>query len=492
MPTLAALVAAVDGGLYAASDGPLPDREVTAVHVSELTDPTPYLGGGELLLTTGLALTGNAAQSRAYAERLSRRDVAALGFGLRVVHDDVPPTLVRACAAAGLPLLLVPGPTPFLALARTYWSLVAQAGQEELSAALAAHRALVRAAAGRNPVAAVVRSLAGAVQGWAAQLGPDGEVLEVWPRSRRWSARQVGSEISRLRLAGAHSSATFPLGGEDVVLQPLSSSTRARGFLATGCAPPMRPAARQLVLAGTALLVLQAEHRRQGLSAARAVRACVARLVLSGFVPAAQSLAAQTGVSRLPSRLRVLGVSGLVSASVDDVLDSIESRAPAGAAPLLAAADGDALWLLLDPEESTAAMEAVACFVGERDRHARALLSADVSRAGVHQHLAGLAHALGELSPGEVRDSTSPAGRPSADGADLGTLVGYRRAELVPAVTAYLRHRGQWERAAAELGVHRNTLRHRIGTAKRVLGQDLDDPDVASRTWLALRAKGLA
>lgn len=178
----------------AAFDSPMPNREVTAVHVSELTDPTPYLNGGELLLTTGLALTGDAAQSHAYVERLRGRDVAALGFGVRVVHEDVPRALAQACAAVGLPLLLVPGPTPFLVLARTYWALVAEAGQEELSAALGAHRALVSAAVGRNPAAAVVRSLAGAIQGWAAQLGPGGEVLEVWPRSRRWSARQVGAE----------------------------------------------------------------------------------------------------------------------------------------------------------------------------------------------------------------------------------------------------------------------------------------------------------
>ena len=48
------------------------------------------------------------------------------------------------------------------------------------------------------------------------------------------------------------------------------------------------------------------------------------------------------------------------------------------------------------------------------------------------------------------------------------------------------------QRAAADLGVHRNTLRNRIATATRVLGADLDDPDVAAHLWLALRASGLA
>ena len=32
------------------------DRAVRWVHISELADPTPWLSGGELLLTTGLQL----------------------------------------------------------------------------------------------------------------------------------------------------------------------------------------------------------------------------------------------------------------------------------------------------------------------------------------------------------------------------------------------------------------------------------------------------
>ena len=40
------------------------DRAVRWVHISELADPTPWLSGGELLLTTGLQL-GDDAQQRA-------------------------------------------------------------------------------------------------------------------------------------------------------------------------------------------------------------------------------------------------------------------------------------------------------------------------------------------------------------------------------------------------------------------------------------------
>ena len=186
MPSLRRLVRALPGDLIPVGD-PAPtrlDAEVSAVHVSELLDPTPYLDGGELLLTTGLGLTGQVTQARAYATRLAERGLAGLAIGLGPVHDQVPPALAAACAAAGLPLLVVPIPTPFLAVTRAYWSLLTAAGHAELSAALGAHRDLARAATTRNPVSAVVRVLANSVQGWAARLGPDGELIEVWPRRR--------------------------------------------------------------------------------------------------------------------------------------------------------------------------------------------------------------------------------------------------------------------------------------------------------------------
>ena len=113
--------------------------------------------------------------------------------------------------------------------------------------------------------------------------------------------------------------------------------------------------------------------------------------------------------------------------------------------------------------------------------------------------------ALTVVKPGQLRDLAERdhaiLGRDPEDPKDLGRLddlidigpiVGYTRADLVRSVVAYLRRRGRWEDAARDLGIHRNTLRHRIGTAGRVMNVDLDDPDVASRLWLALRAAGLA
>lgn len=490
MPTLDVLVRTLGDDLAPVTPDRPPAREVTGVHVSELTDPTPYLSGGELLLTTGMGLTGQTAQARAYTARLAGHGTAALGLGLGPLHAEVPPTLVDACRVAGLPLLVVPAPTPFLVVARTYWSLQAAADQEELTAALGAHRDLVRAAAGPRPVPAVVRTLAGAVEGWAARLGTSGEVLEVWPRGRRGSARRVAAEVARLRVAGPHASATFPLDDEDVVLHPLAGRGRLTGFMATGCPRPMRGADRQLVLTACALLALHSEQQRRGTAAARASRACVARLVMTGHTAAAHSLAADLGLTGLPPRVRALGLTGLTGAP-DDLLDALEPAAGRDRRPLLAAAEPDEVWALVAPADAPAVLDAARAAAGS-DGTARVLLGTETELTELHRSMPVLRRTLTALPAGTVRDLGADGARSPGAAPSLEPLLSYRRADLVPAVAAYLRHRGQWERAAADLGVHRNTLRYRIATATRLLGADLDDPDVASHLWLALRTGGLA
>lgn len=493
MPTLAALCRALGPDLAPATDLPIPDIEVVGVHVSELTDPTPYLQGGELLLTTGMGLTGHGAQARAYAARLARHGVAGLGLGLGPIHQAVPRTLQRACEAAGLVLFAVPVPTPFLKVARTYWNLMAQAGHAELSTALGAHRDLVRAAAGPAPVPAVVRTLAAAVEGWAAHLAADGAVLEVWPRARRASARKVMGEMSRLRTAGPHSSATFPIDEDDVVLQPLSSRGRLTGYVASGCPGPMRAHDQQLILAACSLLALQGEQHRRGTAGPRSSRACVTRLVMTGYIDAARSLSDSLGLASLLPSLRIVAVVGLGEGRGDDLLDAVERAVPQRRSQVLAIGDSDDLWVLLPDGDAEVVLSAVRRFILAEAHQARAVVSAPQLLGEIARHTGLIEHALTVVQPGELRDlSQRDYGMLGENPFDLGPIVNYTRGDLVRSVVAYLRHRGRWEDAARDLGIHRNTLRHRIRTASRLMGADLDDPDVASQLWLALRSAGLA
>lgn len=77
---------------------------------------------------------------------------AALGFGVRPVHETVPRALIEACDREGLPLLEVGPETPFTAIARAVWRLMAEARHRELRRVTRAQQALATAAARPDPV----------------------------------------------------------------------------------------------------------------------------------------------------------------------------------------------------------------------------------------------------------------------------------------------------------------------------------------------------
>ncbi len=85
------------------------------VHSTELLDPTPWLRGGELLLTTGLQLMG-AKPQREFVERLVEREIAGLGFGTGFVHKKIPAAILNTARRRGFPLFEVPYELPFIAV----------------------------------------------------------------------------------------------------------------------------------------------------------------------------------------------------------------------------------------------------------------------------------------------------------------------------------------------------------------------------------------
>ena len=77
MLTLAELLRDLDLGLLAGEANA--DAPVRWVHISELLDPTPWLSGGELLLTTGMQLE-SAKRQREFVARLADHQLAGLGW----------------------------------------------------------------------------------------------------------------------------------------------------------------------------------------------------------------------------------------------------------------------------------------------------------------------------------------------------------------------------------------------------------------------------
>jgi PucR family transcriptional regulator, purine catabolism regulatory protein len=102
-------------GLELASGHEAAQAHVRWVHSTELSDPTPWLRGGELLLTTGIQLDGPKSQ-RELIERLADHRIAGLGFGTGFKHKRLPAALVTAARKRGFPLFEVPYELPFIAI----------------------------------------------------------------------------------------------------------------------------------------------------------------------------------------------------------------------------------------------------------------------------------------------------------------------------------------------------------------------------------------
>jgi PucR family transcriptional regulator, purine catabolism regulatory protein len=110
------------------------DRPVRWVHISELDDPTPWLRGGELLLTTGLPLRSDPA---GYVQRLAEAGLTGLGLGLGFGFDEVPAEAVAVADARSFPLFEIPYDVPFIALTEAVFTRLSDARVAEATRRLA-------------------------------------------------------------------------------------------------------------------------------------------------------------------------------------------------------------------------------------------------------------------------------------------------------------------------------------------------------------------
>ena len=117
-------------------------------HISEIPDPTPWLEGGEILLTTGLGVRGDPELQRHLVAGLDARGCAGLGFGLGVVLDAVPDAMLREAEARNLPLFTVPYELPFIAVTKRVSREIFAQRHSTLRAAVDLHRSMLAAVLG--------------------------------------------------------------------------------------------------------------------------------------------------------------------------------------------------------------------------------------------------------------------------------------------------------------------------------------------------------
>jgi purine catabolism regulator len=551
-PTLASLVHHSALKLTVRAGEDRLDVPVRWAHVSELADPVPYMEGGELLLITALKLDAEDPEAmRRYVRRLVGAGVVGLGFAVGVNYEEIPKALVDAAEEEGLPLLEVPRRTPFLAISKAVSAAIAADQYRSVTAGFAAQRELTRQAQTGGPEG-LLAALASQVDGWAALYDASGAVVATAPEWAGRRAARLTGDVQRLRErpAPASSVAGGPEHEDRVELHTIGTGRRPRAALAVGTAAALGTAERYAVHSAIALLTLTTERSRSLQAAEQRVGAAVLRMLLAGEPDHARAVAGDLYGGLLDAPFRMLVAERVpVSASAALVRADAPAGAPAlerPSAAALAAADtgGDPLAALADVMESAAARAGEAVLVvpeGER----LVVLAADggAAAAACGEYAAALESARAgarEKVPGGEDDElvvglSAPAGPIAASAAykqaEQALSVARRRGrvlveheqmaagsvlplladdavrafadgmlrplyehdatgrgDLVASLRAWLSRHGQWDAAAADLGVHRHTLRYRMRRVEEILGRSLDDADVRMELWLALKA----
>ncbi|MDN3293803.1 PucR family transcriptional regulator [Streptomyces ficellus] len=451
---LTALLAREDLGLRLIA-GPSEPSDVVIhwVHTSEMADPYPYLLGGELLMTAGVQLT----DPERYVSRVVEAGAAALGFGVAPVHDTVPDELVAACARHGLPLLEVPPRTPFTAVGRAVWRLMAEARHHELRRVTQAQQSLATAAARPDPVPAVLRALASRLAGRAALYAPDGTEYAAAGRDVEPDVAAALARLAQVPHSGSRpASAADTVAGTHLAAYALGGARGLTLGLASGRREP-----GDHTIAGVAVVLLSlltAPHQ----GADEAARSAALVRLLLGAAPA--EVAPLLG----EAPWTVVHARGegppppLGTPLVDAHEGAVRALLPAGREP-----SPHPGWTLgvsapADPSQWGAAdLQA-----------ARALRRAWATGAPLVRHRpAGFG---GLVDPEEAA-------------AYARTLLGPLTEPLRETLRTWLSLHGSWDRTATALGVHRNTVRQRIARCAALLSVDPDDPEVRMELWFALR-----
>lgn len=471
-------------------------RPVAWVHTSELRDPTPFLEGGELLLTTGLDLDTDRAACRDYVDRLVAAGVAGLGFGVEMTHSAVPDGLAEAAADGGLALLEVPREIPFIAISKSVSRALAAEENAELRRISRSQRELARAASGRGGLAALIGRLATLLRGWALLLDAAGTVVHASDPVASGHREALEEELDRLRATKGPAASSFTVDGAEVSLQVLG--TRARGFLAVGSSGGWTTTDHHVINSAASLLTLALEQHHEVGDARRRVRAATFELLVAG-VERIGGLPSRELRAELPAEpMRVIAVTG--KDSVESIQDSLE-RETAGlpTAPFLAAHDDGVVALVAADSPAAATVTALAggrtglsmgisepCgleSVVEGYRQARDALRHASGTAVRFAELAG--HGLLNLVPGDDARAFAESLLAPVFEHDRQSRGG-RGGDLESSLREWLAQHGQWDPAASRLGVHRHTLRNRVRKVEDLLGRSLDDPGLRAELWMAL------
>ncbi|HJQ47884.1 MAG TPA: PucR family transcriptional regulator ligand-binding domain-containing protein [Amycolatopsis sp.] len=493
------------------------------VHVAEVADIGHLLRGGELVLTTGIALPDDPEALGKYLDGLAEAGVAGLVVELvRHWSDALPHALIEAADRNGLPLITLSRETPYVTITETVNGLIVDTQVAELRAAEQVHQifteltvsgaepgAVLREVARLTERPVVLETLSHEVLAYDSAGTDSGELLDGWlVRSRSvhvgnrtayhaeagWLVTIVGArghDWGRLivvsddapphRHVVVAERAASALAVHQLLAREADSLERQahRAVLTELTASPVPPAE---LLARSAALGVPLEGRRLVGVAIRprltagTTAALSAPAVLRDLAEAVSLTTRRAKVSALVAVVDELTVQALLSlspkANVEAVLERLAGgvrQARTGAPGLVAAGTTVDSPAQAERSLTEASHVAAAALQSGSDRLVHRL--SDVRLRGLLHLLAGderlRAFAARELGPLLSRDAAS------------GT-------RLVPALRHYCRHGGNKSAAAAAAHTSRTAYYQQLARIEQVLGVPLEDPESMLSLYVAL------
>ena len=499
------------------------DRSIRWPHISELQDPTPWLSGGELLLTTGMDLRGSPVVQRSYIKRLVRANLAGLGFGVGFGFEEVPPSMRKAADVAGFPVLEVPYPVPFIAITEAISSRLSHDRLKDAQMSVEVHEQLAALVAEGGGPAGVLDRVVALARGWALLFDLRGRVLaqavdQGLPMPDAQVIWRSLPEALRNGTGAASAAETGPRGTR--VALAVTTGKRHDAVLVFGKSRRLDARDRIVVHHAVTLLGLLLASRRAVIETERRIAGDVLSEAFEGRLADAE----------LERRLELLGFSSgaRLAALVWDV-PAEDGRGLADAAWALDAAltrrasasrtsvvNGRVIAAVESDDPQSLAEAVFDELTHQRSAWPAAPRRQPSTRMGVGEpgppvsikqsYLSALV-ALRAAPPDKQVVSQRDLGsfgfllggqpRPVLEGlvrSVVGPLIerdDERSSHLIPSVRAFIEAGGRWERGAEVLGIHRHTLRYRVRQAEELINRDLSSAEDRLEVWLALKAAEL-
>ena len=507
------------------------------VHITEVPDPTKWLKGGELLLTTGYSFVGDEAQQVAQIKRLIDHNISGLGFGTGFSFDKVPPAIVAVAEEYGFPLFEVPYHVPFLAITEAVASKIVNEQYSLLQRSLAVHEKLTKIVLEEKGLEAILSTLS-ALVGCSAVLFDFHGVVLCEAAYRRHLGAELIADLWRMIGDRRADRQTFALSmegvGSCVQVYPVVASHRIGAFLAvvkdSGDFSEYDRIILHNVVTVTALelvkkkAVAETEKRLAGdffdeLIASDLYEEEIARrLAFFGLEPQSPHLIVLVDIDAPEGDV----AAERTDAAAQDVKERLHWTVDEFMARrdvlCISASRSDSVVVLVQPGKVDT--KEIIRLAGELQAVIAEMLpeiSVSVGIGRPHRKLIDLRQSYYEASYAIKIRKLKGEPRVIASFDDLGSyglLLGLQdtlslevfydsvlgklqdydeqnSSDLVKSLACFLEANGHWGDAAEKLYVHRHTLRYRMKRVEEITGRDLNQSQDRMEFWLALKAKEL-